>query len=413
MADDGIVLERFWPPALAPRGWRSHLGGWPNLPPEIAWPRVTFADGASASLDFLAQIDLACLPDTRARGLPPREGVLYFFAVSNAILPLRDTGAGAWRVIFLPRAAAASPPRAPPPDCGWGLADLDHARSIATNFRRTDGPPGELHPYCPVRAIPAAAIAADKDEAPRPARFKYDGAFLPLRVEDAGLQLNFARNAFFENIIPFPEYLDYWRERARSGIAYMAKRRARPGARPYSSRPWQTLMLSANGPRAVAGQYESWRARAAAEAERLAALGRSATLSPAQRVRVVELFEQASALRESISGDRLLGFWPAHAASLSLATLLAHDPDLALRAPEEVAAAAPGSTPPHRMLGAGRAVQGGTMTGPEPILLLQLESDGAGPRFEWWDGGNLTFWMNAGDAAAGAFDQVVAEIEGH
>ncbi len=406
---DGIVLQRIWPPGDAPPGWHSHIGGRPNLPMEIAWPRVTFAGGSSAALDFLAQIDLAALPETYERGLLPREGTLYFFAVSNAIVPLHDVGSGAWRVLYLPRRAVGIPPRAPPADAGWGQQDMDHARATAAEYRDPEAPAGALHPYCPVRAV-AAPIAAEAADAPRPARFTYAPADLPLRVEDAVLHLNFARNAFFETIVPLAGYLDYWKTQAIAGVAFAAKQ---GGKRRFTVRPWQTFVLSETGLRDWADRYDRWRSLAARTSVDLRALGRAITLTPAQRAHVSALVHQASAMREQISGCKLLGLYPAGVASLSLATLLRHDPGLARRCPEEVAEAAPNLQRPHRMLGSGRSVQGGTMGGADPILLLQLESDDYGPRFTWWDAGNLTFWISVRDAAARNFGAAEAEIEGH
>jgi hypothetical protein len=49
-----IILERIWLPRRAPDRWLNPIGGWPNLPEHIPWPRIRFADGTAASLDFLA-----------------------------------------------------------------------------------------------------------------------------------------------------------------------------------------------------------------------------------------------------------------------------------------------------------------------------------------------------------------------
>jgi len=68
---------------------------------------------------------------------------------------------------------------------------------------------------------------------------------------------------------------------------------------------------------------------------------------------------------------------------------------------------------PNRLLGRPREVQGGAFVGDDLRLLLQLESDWYGPRFQWWDMGNITFVIEAEDALAGRFDRAWAEIEGH
>jgi uncharacterized protein YwqG len=60
----------------------SRLGGWPLLPEAMEWPRNS---KTKLPLHFLAQLDLATLPDTPLRGRPksealPRTGLLLFFA---------------------------------------------------------------------------------------------------------------------------------------------------------------------------------------------------------------------------------------------------------------------------------------------------------------------------------------------
>jgi uncharacterized protein YwqG len=96
---DGARLLRFWPPASAPEGWLTQIGGFPNLPPEFEWPVVTLGDDTRASLDFLAQIRLADVPDVPQRNLLPKHGVLYFFALALAGESLEDNhGRDSWRV---------------------------------------------------------------------------------------------------------------------------------------------------------------------------------------------------------------------------------------------------------------------------------------------------------------------------
>ena len=415
MTRDFIVLERIWPPASAPAGWLCHLGGWPNLPASVPWPRVTFPDGTSAALDFLAQIDLAAVPEVYERGLLPRHGMLYFFAVGETSEPLAALGAGAWKVIYRPDSAAGVPPRPPPGDAGWGQQQIDYARGDAPVLRDPEAPRDALYPYCPVQ--PRRAVASENGEGDAPPRrsgFAYKPHELPLRVEDALLHLNAARNSCFENIVPFPVYLDHLRARAKGSRDDVP--RLRPGQKPPPPRPpapWVTYVLSADGLCDFAADYTLWRGRAAAMAAELRALGGSTPLTAAQRTRVFALVEQTSALHLRVTGQRLHMPIAAGLAQASLTTLLLHDPGLAARCPDEVAAAKPAADHPHRMLGPNRAVQQGTMGGAETFLLLQLESDSWGPRFMWWDAGNLTFWLSVRDAASRNFDAVRAEIEGH
>lgn len=87
----GILLERAWPPTV-PDTWLSQIGGRPKVPPGFLWPRITFKDGTSASLDLLAQIALRDLPEIEERKLLPEDGMLYFFVLAESGDPLVTTG---------------------------------------------------------------------------------------------------------------------------------------------------------------------------------------------------------------------------------------------------------------------------------------------------------------------------------
>jgi uncharacterized protein YwqG len=52
----------------------SRLGGSPDLPSSIAWPRKD-----NAPLSFIAQVNLADVAPYEAEGLLPRDGLLSFF----------------------------------------------------------------------------------------------------------------------------------------------------------------------------------------------------------------------------------------------------------------------------------------------------------------------------------------------
>ena len=151
---------------------------------------------------------------------------------------------------------------------------------------------------------------------------------------------------------------------------------------------------------------------------RLLALGRDALLLDGQREAVRTVLDASDRLARQVAPYGLLFSGRGSVASrMALATLLPEHPNIAQEYRDEVMAAHPARQRKrgisHRMLGPPFDVQGNTMRGPEPVLLLQLDSDAWGPRFSWWDMGNLTFWISAPDAAAGRFERAHAEIEGH
>lgn len=67
---------------------RSWLGGLPQMPDQVAWPRT---DRNGAPLHFIAQIACADLPDRIWKGRGPRGGWLLLFA---DVLQMEDTGDG-------------------------------------------------------------------------------------------------------------------------------------------------------------------------------------------------------------------------------------------------------------------------------------------------------------------------------
>jgi hypothetical protein len=101
---------------------------------------------------------------------------------------------------------------------------------------------------------------------------------------------------------------------------------------------------------------------------------------------------------------------------MALATLLRDFPELAAQHPREVQAAHPSRVASkdyslHSMLGYGHDVQDGLTEG--DVLLLQLGSDEMGPRFLWWDCGNITFSIPCDALENCRFDLARASIEGH
>lgn len=75
----GLALQRIYPPTAFP-DVRSHLGGLPQLPAHLDWPRgVSYGD--EVPMHFMAQIDCAELPPLDSD--MPREGMLFFFAIND------------------------------------------------------------------------------------------------------------------------------------------------------------------------------------------------------------------------------------------------------------------------------------------------------------------------------------------
>jgi uncharacterized protein YwqG len=103
------------------RALGSRLGGLPALPPSIAWPRHD-----ERSLAFIAQIELATLPEAAFEQGFPREGLLlFFYDTERGAWGCDPKDAGSFAVVHVPQPDAVRtdwpvdlPERARYPDCG-------------------------------------------------------------------------------------------------------------------------------------------------------------------------------------------------------------------------------------------------------------------------------------------------------
>lgn len=395
--EDVVLLERFWPPTLAPDGWATRIGGRPNLPPTWTWPRMALADGRKVPLDFLAQIRLSDLPRVSRRGLLPDHGMLFFFAAALSSVHLEDLGPEAVKVLYAPGESGGSPLRATPHDAGWSQDYLVHQSMPAQDFRDPDMPRSELFPQCPVRAI-AARLSDNVADHPVPTdEFEYGytknfGDVAPVRVADALLYVRAARNWFGEGVVSLTE------DHPRLGLRTSSER----------TETFQRFRIV----------YEHWRHQSAAVTQVLRRSHVTASLSDEHRRAVQDVVIGAQNLAQ-FGGKYYSRFHPPsreNAAKTSLHELLLACPEFAEENAAEVAAAHPAKPlygQQHRTLGMPVQVQGGAFDGQQPLLLLQLESDEYGPRFCWWDAGNITFWIDQRDAENGRFEKARAEIEGH
>lgn len=82
-----VILRRQVPIRFDERA-RSWLGGLPQMPDHIPWPRT---DRNGAPLHFIAQIACADLPDRIWKGRGPRDGWLLLFV---DVLQMEETGDG-------------------------------------------------------------------------------------------------------------------------------------------------------------------------------------------------------------------------------------------------------------------------------------------------------------------------------
>ncbi|HXY57777.1 MAG TPA: DUF1963 domain-containing protein [Methylocystis sp.] len=387
-SSESFRLVRFWPPASAPQNWVTRIGGFPNLPPEYEWPVVTLSDGSQASLDFLAQIRLADLPQAPERSLLPKEGVLYFFALALAGEPLEEEhGRDSWRVLYYPGDASAFPSRTPPANSARVWEESDNVFCEASELCDPEARHLTLFPACPAYFSLGEQLTDWRHD-----RYEYPAQ--PYRVEDALLTLNRARCSWGEGFMPFDELVE--REH-RYNIDDGAE-------------AWAVALSKARD------AHASWLPLVKEAVEALKGLGRPHVLGDAERARVLALVEESGRMK-GLLGET---YWCLEQQTafpgLALPILLQDFPEIAAQCPQEVEACDPrnvasGESSAHFVLGRGCAVQ--RSIGDDEVLLLQLGSDSYGPRFMWWDCGAMTFTIKRDDLAELRFDLAQAKIEGH
>lgn len=145
----GLLLTRPYPATRAP-DIRSRLGGLPNLPADVAWPRGR-SYARDVPMHFLAQIDCSELPAIDPR--MPEQGLLFFFAVNDEeqIWNTEEPGERI-RVLYAPDGSRLPPPRPAPAD----LPPIQDLEASDTPHRPDWLLPGErgpvLHQAWPVVA---------------------------------------------------------------------------------------------------------------------------------------------------------------------------------------------------------------------------------------------------------------------
>ena len=110
--EPALLIQRYWPSAAAPQDYRSYLGGWPALPADVDWPKVTIGQ-QTAGLNHLAQIDLAEVPAFGNRHMLPHRGRLSFF-MHAGFDHWRENDPSFWRVVYSDDSSATSQTTARP-----------------------------------------------------------------------------------------------------------------------------------------------------------------------------------------------------------------------------------------------------------------------------------------------------------
>jgi uncharacterized protein YwqG len=197
VAKPAIGLTRIYPISNA-KNQRSHIGGLPDLPDGMEWPRMNDPDYGNDPLHFMAQVDLAELPWRHP--VLPATGTLLFFAVFDADMDWSGEK-GFVQVCFDPTSSGT--PQQPPEDLGPAQGGYSHFDS---DFLLPDEKPSPLIHSWPLQAT---TIKSYPGSTVRPKGFlaldgmKYDEHMRELQAE------------FFKNTYSFMDVAVYNSHRSR------------------------------------------------------------------------------------------------------------------------------------------------------------------------------------------------------
>lgn len=214
VAKPAIGLTRIYPISHA-KNERSHIGGLPELPDGMEWPRMNDPNYGNDPLHFMAQIDLAELPWRNP--LLPVTGTLLFFAVFDEDMAWSGEK-GFVQVCFDPTSAGT--PRQPPDDLEPAQGGYSHFDS---DFLLPDEKPSSLIHFWPLQAT---AIESYPGSTVRPKEFlaldgiKYDDQMRNLQAE------------FFKNTYSFIDVATYASDRSKQlkleNLGWIISHAARP-----------------------------------------------------------------------------------------------------------------------------------------------------------------------------------------
>ncbi|WP_374530701.1 DUF1963 domain-containing protein [Novosphingobium sp.] len=459
------VLRRRAPPwEDGPAG--SWLGGLPELPPQVEWPRARAAghpDRSERPLHFLAQIACSELPAELWGGLGPRDGWLLFFIDPNQPGPL---GRDAYRVVHIDQ---TGPARQPPADLapvhdrthGGGSYRWLAAESVPSLWRRW---PVDIVSFPnTLRLEDGRSHAAPENfaellyEGHRVLSYRELGTVAPYCYGQALRAVNFlaarmraepppVTNAYVDELLR--EDADLAQLRA-SVAAQVDRATAHADGKPQSAhlaalkRGQALLAACADADQLVARldaqreRYKLWRASVVADCEKLASL--LAEQPPETLLDLDDWKELDACLRvRKWRGFELRIEYPSnqpHCLDLCERFEVAHleipggttdeamadwlDPETRDRVPTrsradlEAAARSLRDNRPHRMGGYHDGVRSDAGDGPaDSLLLLQIVSDDA-MDWCWGERGAYYFWISPDDLARCDFSGVSVILECH
>ncbi|HUQ82070.1 MAG TPA: DUF1963 domain-containing protein [Gemmatimonadaceae bacterium] len=431
----------------------SFLGGVPLAPDEFDYPMIHNREGLLEPLTFVAQIDLAGLPEGGARALLPKQGYLYFFAPMSGSF---DSSANHFVVRYVPgRAKKSWGPQGigiPKPVGGadaryrfsWTNWRDKPEKSYPTNYTRVEIVLGWIDDVGEVEegdADAADGFPWEVAEQRRRARLiefhgapvAHDPVLSPNGKPTDRLWIPFegfpTNRRAGEIVLGFLKtHLKEETDAIRTRIASLPA--AAPGAQELEGAEKAQLEALLEEYRQF--ELRHWRAMqhlsaGSAHAKPLTAEAKTEILSLLDQVRTGGL--PRPFVERRYDQHRLpnaLNDWLSVAAVESVESAL-QEPDQADQIPAHIVEAVRyrhtvlrdpgfsdrGEYAQHQMFGHGRAVQvAADEMADEHVLLLQLSPDDP-MGLQLGDSGVLQYWIHPADLAAQRFENTVLTIESH
>jgi uncharacterized protein YwqG len=160
----------------------SRIGGLPNLPAGLDWPKWK-----GVPLAFLAQIDLRELPESRPiEDLPPDGQLYFFYELEQTTWGFDPADKGSWRVLYSDDAPSQAPSTIP---AGLSADGVYYERRVS--FRGIPSTPNLLRLEPDYRRIPSALFerVCGLNEAPFEGRPKHQIGGYPTPFQDDSMEL--------------------------------------------------------------------------------------------------------------------------------------------------------------------------------------------------------------------------------
>ena len=254
---NALLMAKDWPftSARAVEA-RSYFGGDPVLPTSYPWPMTTYC-GTRTPMHFLAQIDLAELPDFADRALLPDAGRLAFFAYMHEEHGCDSGDDPPTWAVYYDRGTTPAQVRSPPPETTDIFVRADEGRALSAITDEERENLRARYRKCPMTFLQLRTIPDPISKSPEPQSSNANSSLVPAIASfRSQMAANFeaalgpARPpelaceddpAWPETVFQAREAVESWQWIVRRGNVPMARIKAFEEGRAREFADWQDL----------------------------------------------------------------------------------------------------------------------------------------------------------------------------